>query len=209
MIPFDNVQVKNALNVAFLMLSNETGEGLIPNYFQIDYKSNLSNKRKNVYVEDGDGGGYPKVHVNILETLKVGKEFVEMSVDIIGAMLLNRDEKGEFVDKSEVELYGELYGMVSKFWGYLHGMKHTKQGTKVSVFKMGDLVMENDGYKIADEILLVEGKFTITTIKPKSWDCMIYNWSVGGVPSFLTGKYNPNGEDKPFADYDLEFFIKK
>lgn len=206
MIDFNNVQIKNAMNVAFLCCMNDLG-GLRPNYFKVGYKSELGDTGKNVYVKDGDGGGYPRVMVNILETVKVNENNVEVGINVICCNTYLRDEKGGSVERSEVEGYGELYGLCAKFWGYLNGMKHKKNGgVSLNCFKLSDLVMENDGYKISEEILVVEGRFLLTVMKPKGWECMLKNWG-GNVPIFLDGKYNPES-DMPFPLYDIEKYVK-
>lgn len=210
MIDFDNVQIKNAMNVAFLCCKNDLGIKLKPVYFKVGYKSEIGEIGANQYVTEGDGGGYPRIVVNILENVKLSKDgFVELSCNVIVADTYLRDEKGGSVEKSDVEGYGDLYEVAAKFWGYLHGMKHKKFGTDIPTrcFKMEGMMMENDGYKIADEILVVDAKFSMFVGKPKNWECQLKNWSDGSLPSFLNGKYDPNA-DKPFPSYDIEKYVK-
>lgn len=201
MITYDNVQLKNAFNVAFLACKNDSELSLKPVYFKVGYKSEIGDMKDNLYVVDGDGGGYPRIVVSILERIRVN-DFVEVDCEVLVANTYLRNEKGAYVDKSDVEGYGELYEIMAKNWAYLNGLKHTSRGLKAKCFKMSDLSMENDGYKLGEEILVVEGKFSMTMNKPKEWECSLKNWGDVVMP-YLVGLYNPNSAN-PFPVYDIE-----
>ncbi len=202
---FDNVQVKNAMNVAFLCVQNDPSVMKKPVYFKVGYKSDLQETEKNLYVQDGDGAGYPRILVNILEKVVLKNDgFVDLSVNIICASTYQRGENGINENISDVEGYNDMYQLCALFWAYLNGMKHGKSNVKTHCFKMDNLSMENDGYKIVDEILMVEGSFNMSMLKPTNWDCELKNWGVN-VPTYLAGKYNPNS-DNPFPNWDIEKF---